>query len=143
MDEQAIADVIGPEIPRAKCTLIDASDLNSINHNGQLILNCNARGFRSNLENIREFTQGIRDPSRIKLMGISETFACGTKNNYLETHVLVARERQCNPDRGGVAFIVQNDLQYTIPHLPGDFHDGLALPHGVQHLLPWVYDKKQ
>ena len=80
LDEQAIADVIGPEIPRAKCTCIDASQLNSKNHDGDLVLNCNARGFRSNLENIREFTQGIKNPSRIKIMGITETFACGAKN---------------------------------------------------------------
>lgn len=125
LDEQALDDVIGPEIPRAKCTLLDASDLNTKNHDGHLILNCNARGFRSNLENIREFIQTIRDPARIKLMGISESFACGSKNNYLETHVLVARERQSNPDRGGVAFLLQNDLHYTTPHLPDDFHDGL------------------
>ena len=65
MDEQALDDVIGPEIPRAKCTLLDASDLNTKNHDGHLILNCNARGFRSNLENIREFIQTIRNPARM------------------------------------------------------------------------------
>ena len=58
-------------------------------------------------------------------MGITESFACGAKNNYLEGHVLVARERSSNRDRGGVAFLVQNDVQFTIPNLPGDFQDGL------------------
>ena len=117
--------MIGPEIPRVKCTCIDASQLDSKGHDGDLIINCNARGFRSNVENIREFVQGIRKPSRLKLMGITESFACGAKNNYLEGHVLVARERSSNRDRGGVAFLVQNDVQFTIPHLPGDFQDGL------------------
>ena len=125
LDDHEVADVIGPEIPRVKCTCIDASQLDSKGHDGDLIINCNARGFRSNVENIREFVQGIRKPSRLKLMGITESFACGAKNNYLEGHVLVARERSSNRDRGGVAFLVQNDVQFTIPNLPGDFQDGL------------------
>ena len=69
LDESA-ADVIGTEIPRVNCVGIDASQLNTKDHEGDLVLNCNIRGLRANLENLREFINVADNPSRIKLMGI-------------------------------------------------------------------------
>ena len=124
LDESA-ADVIGTEIPRVNCVGIDASQLNTKDHEGDLVLNCNIRGLRANLENLREFLNVVDNPSRVKLMGLTEVFCCGDKNNYLEDHVLVARERPSNKNRGGVAFLVANHLQYTTPHINNDFIDGV------------------
>ena len=36
LDDHEVADVIGPEIPRVKCTCIDASQLDSKDHDGDL-----------------------------------------------------------------------------------------------------------
>ena len=73
--------VIGAEVPRVPCTEIEAEDLNAPGQNGDIILNCNIRGFRANVENFREFLNGIKNPSRVKLVGLTEALNCGDRNN--------------------------------------------------------------
>ena len=115
--------VIGAEIPRVPCTEIEADTLNATDQTGDLILNCNIRGFRANVENTREFINRIKKTSRVKLVGLTELFNCGDCNNYLEDHILLARPRPSNPNRGGVAFLIFNELQYTTPTIENDFID--------------------
>ena len=47
--------VLGDEIPRPQCREIEAKELNlNTKELGDIILNCNIRGFRSNVESLRE-----------------------------------------------------------------------------------------
>ena len=121
MDETLI---IGEEIPRTHCEERPGDYLNK-KELGITILNCNVRGFRSNADRINEFLEGLHDPKKIKLIGLTESYDCGHKNNYVETHILVSKSRPSNMHRGGVAFLVENDMQYTIPTIPNEFVDGI------------------
>ena len=116
--------VIGEEIPRTRCSERPAEYLNK-KELGSTILNCNVRGFRSNVDRINEFLEGLHNPKKIKLIGLSESYDCGHKNNYVDTHVLVSKSRPSNKHRGGVAFLVENSLHFTTPSLPNEFVDGV------------------
>ena len=122
MDDDTM--VIGEEIPRTRCSERPAEYLNK-KELGSTILNCNVRGFRSNVDRINEFLEGLHNPKKIKLIGLSESYDCGHKNNYVDTHVLVSKSRPSNKHRGGVAFLVENSLHFTTPSLPNEFVDGV------------------
>ena len=97
MNTPSVDAVIGGEIQRVEAREIEANELNN-NDMGDIVLNCNIRGFRTNVEHIREFLNGINHPERIKLIGLTESYDCGTKNNYLEDHVLLSKGRPSNPN---------------------------------------------
>jgi exonuclease III len=95
--------------------------------NQDCILNLNIRGLQNNLMALEEFLDDFDNLSFVKIIGITEIFNADSKekNNYLSTHTLTSTCRSDNINRGGIGFLVSNEIQFSEVEIEEDFREGL------------------
>ena len=107
-------DVVGEGINEqiVKSVYLDRTQFNhSIEHN-DTIMNCNIRGLRANINNLREYLN-VSHTNNIKIIVVTEVFkACHThQDNYLKGYNYVSKLRSSNPQRGGVGIFTHASIK--------------------------------
>ena len=126
-DRDMVLDIdLQQHINPPECTYREAEEVYEETAQGT-ILNLNIRGLRANLDGLKELLDSFENSSYIKIIALSELFnSCSDqKNNYLDSHTLISACRVINCDRGGVGFMVSNDLQFSKLKIQNEFIEGL------------------
>ena len=70
----------------------------------------------------------LNNPQEIKVVALTEVFNADhrDKDNFIDSHVLTSTIRQdMSPNHGGVGLLIEKNLNFSTPEIPGQYIEGL------------------